>query len=123
MVPLAKGQGLGVAIMSYDGKMNFGLVGDYDVMHDLEDLAGDLSPRWRNWPRVAGVTLATDAPETGGSNLERCDEKVVESGRNLGLKVDVRYLEQSTATAQEAATRAGLHAGPDRQVAGVRSRR
>jgi len=31
-------------------------------------------------------------------------EKVVESGRNLGLKVDVRYLEQSTATAQEAAT-------------------
>jgi len=31
-------------------------------------------------------------------------EKVVESGRNLGLKVDVRYLEKSTATAQEAAT-------------------
>ena len=42
MVPLAKGQGLGVAIMSYDGKMNFGLVGDYDVMYDLDDLAGDL---------------------------------------------------------------------------------
>ncbi len=42
MVPLAKGQALGVAIMSYDGKMNFGLVGDYDVMYDLDDLAGDL---------------------------------------------------------------------------------
>ena len=42
MVPLAKNQGLGVAIMSYDGRMNFGLVGDYDVMYDLDDLAGDL---------------------------------------------------------------------------------
>ena len=31
-------------------------------------------------------------------------EKVVESGRNLGLKVHVRCLEKSTATAQEAAT-------------------
>ena len=31
-------------------------------------------------------------------------EKVVESGRTLGLKVDVRYMESSTATAQEAAT-------------------
>ena len=42
MVPLARNQGLGVAIMSYNGKMNFGLVGDYDVMHDLDDLADDL---------------------------------------------------------------------------------
>ncbi|HYI35817.1 MAG TPA: YbaK/EbsC family protein [Thermoleophilaceae bacterium] len=30
-------------------------------------------------------------------------EKVVESGRTLGLKIDVRYMEDSTATAQEAA--------------------
>ena len=34
-------------------------------------------------------------------------EKVIESGRTLGLKVDVRYMEKSTATAQEAASALG----------------
>jgi len=66
MVPLAKGQGLGVAIMSYDGKMNFGLVGDYDVMHDLDDLAGDLYASLEELAHAAGVQLTTSAPEPVG---------------------------------------------------------
>ena len=66
MVPLAKGQGLGVAIMSYDGKMNFGLVGDYDVMHDLDDLAGDLYASLEELAHAAGVPLTTSAPEPVG---------------------------------------------------------
>src|SRR5262245_60287749 len=42
MVPLAKNQGVCVGIMSYDGQVNFGLIGDYDGMPDLDDLAKDL---------------------------------------------------------------------------------
>ena len=42
MVPLAKDQGLGVALLSYDGRINFGLVGDYDLMWDLDDFADDV---------------------------------------------------------------------------------
>jgi diacylglycerol O-acyltransferase len=42
MVPLAKRQALCVAIMSYDGQMNFGLIGDYDAMADLDDLGKHL---------------------------------------------------------------------------------
>jgi len=42
MVPLAKNQGLCIGIMSYDGQVNFGLIGDYDGMPDLDDLAKDL---------------------------------------------------------------------------------
>ena len=42
MVPLAKNQGICVGIMSYDGQVNFGLIGDYDGMPDLDDLARDL---------------------------------------------------------------------------------
>ena len=42
MVPLAKNQGVCIGIMSYDGQVNFGLIGDYDGMTDLEDLARDL---------------------------------------------------------------------------------
>jgi WS/DGAT/MGAT family acyltransferase len=42
MVPLAKRQALCVGIMSYDGQVNFGLIGDYDAMSDLDDLGRDL---------------------------------------------------------------------------------
>ncbi|MGH2916658.1 MAG: WS/DGAT/MGAT family O-acyltransferase [Solirubrobacteraceae bacterium] len=42
MVPLAENQALGVAIMSYDGQLNFGLNADYDALADLTVLAGDL---------------------------------------------------------------------------------
>jgi len=62
MVPLARNQGLGVAIMSYDGKMNFGLVGDYDVMYDLDDLARDLYDSLSELADAAGVELVTAPP-------------------------------------------------------------
>src|SRR6266540_5666698 len=42
VVPLAHHQALGIAIMSYDGRLGFGLLGDYDTMPDLERLAADL---------------------------------------------------------------------------------
>jgi diacylglycerol O-acyltransferase len=41
-VPLANNASLGVAAMSYDGTLNFGLLGDYDAMPDLDALAGFL---------------------------------------------------------------------------------
>ena len=36
LAPLAKRQALCVAVMSYHGKMNFGLLGDYDALPDIE---------------------------------------------------------------------------------------
>jgi len=42
VVPLAQRQALGIAIMSYHGRLGFGLLGDYDAMPDLEDLGDDL---------------------------------------------------------------------------------
>ena len=62
MVPLARNQALGVAIMSYNGKMNFGLVGDYDAMHDLDDLASDFVDALGALADAAGVSLT---PERG----------------------------------------------------------
>jgi diacylglycerol O-acyltransferase / wax synthase len=55
MVPLARNQGLGIAIMSYDGGLNFGLVGDFDVMEDIEDLANDLADALEELRLAAGV--------------------------------------------------------------------
>jgi diacylglycerol O-acyltransferase len=42
MVPLARRQALCIGIMSYNGQVNFGLVGDYDAMADLDSFALDL---------------------------------------------------------------------------------
>jgi len=43
VVPLALRQALGIAIMSYHGRLAFGLMGDYDAMPHLEMLADDLA--------------------------------------------------------------------------------
>jgi WS/DGAT/MGAT family acyltransferase len=52
MVPLARRQALCVGIMSYDGQVNFGLIGDYDAMADLDSFGLDLEA-------VAAETVAT----------------------------------------------------------------
>jgi diacylglycerol O-acyltransferase len=72
MVPLARNQALGVAIMSYNGKMNFGLVGDYDAMHDLDDLADDFRASLAALADTAGVKIASERgprakPRTGAT--------------------------------------------------------
>jgi len=51
LVPVAflpENQALAVAVMSYNGNMEFGLLGDYDAMADLDVLAGFIrrAPRW-----------------------------------------------------------------------------
>jgi WS/DGAT/MGAT family acyltransferase len=57
MVPLAPNQALGIAIMSYNGRINFGLVGDYELMSDLDDFAGDLEASLAELAEAAGVKL------------------------------------------------------------------
>jgi diacylglycerol O-acyltransferase len=42
MVPLAENQAVCFGIMSYDGEVDFGLIGDYDAMEELDALAADL---------------------------------------------------------------------------------
>ena len=58
MVPLAPNQALGIAIMSYNGTINFGLVGDFDLMSDLDQLAEDLHASLAELAGAAGVKLA-----------------------------------------------------------------
>jgi WS/DGAT/MGAT family acyltransferase len=43
MVPLAQRQALCVGIFSYNGQLNFGLIGDYDAMADLDSFTLDLA--------------------------------------------------------------------------------
>jgi diacylglycerol O-acyltransferase / wax synthase len=43
LVPLVNNTALGIAIMSYDGHLFFGLLGDFDALPDLDALAEDLA--------------------------------------------------------------------------------
>ena len=62
MVPLAKGQGLGVALLSYNGRINFGLVGDFDLLWDLDELAEDVGESLAELAEAAGVRAERDRP-------------------------------------------------------------
>jgi diacylglycerol O-acyltransferase / wax synthase len=57
MVPLVKNQALGIALLSYDGRLNFGLVGDFDLLWDLDDLAHDVEESLAELAAAAGVEL------------------------------------------------------------------
>ncbi|MGZ4268361.1 MAG: WS/DGAT/MGAT family O-acyltransferase [Solirubrobacteraceae bacterium] len=54
VVPLAQGQALGIAIMSYDGRLGFGLLGDLDAMPDLDTMASELDAAIADLARAAG---------------------------------------------------------------------
>jgi WS/DGAT/MGAT family acyltransferase len=54
-VPLALNTALGVAIVSYDGRLCFGLLGDYDAMADLERFAAELEAAIAELAGAAGV--------------------------------------------------------------------
>jgi diacylglycerol O-acyltransferase / wax synthase len=62
VVPLAQNQALGIAIMSYHGRLGFGLLADYDALPDLERLADDLERAIDALARAAGVPASTGAP-------------------------------------------------------------
>jgi len=55
VVPLAQRQALGIAVMSYDGHLGFGLLGDYDALPDLEKIAEELQRAVAALARAAGV--------------------------------------------------------------------
>jgi WS/DGAT/MGAT family acyltransferase len=55
VVPLAQRQALGIAVMSYDGHLGFGLLGDYDSLPELERIREDLKWAIDSLARTAGV--------------------------------------------------------------------
>jgi diacylglycerol O-acyltransferase len=60
MVPLAKNQALGIALLSYAGRINFGLVGDYDLLWDLDDFGDDVQEALAELAAEAGVELTVE---------------------------------------------------------------
>jgi hypothetical protein len=57
MVPLTHNTALGIAIMSYNGQLNFGLATDYDAVADTEMLADELRSSIEEIAAAAGVPV------------------------------------------------------------------
>jgi diacylglycerol O-acyltransferase / wax synthase len=64
MVPLAENTALGIAIMSYNGQLNFGLTADYDALGDVETLAEELRSSIEELVAAAGPPAG--GPPAGG---------------------------------------------------------
>jgi diacylglycerol O-acyltransferase / wax synthase len=88
VVPLAQRQALGIAVMSYDGHLGFGLLGDYDALPDLEAIALDLQWASAALSRAAGVRSnatrarkAAAARSNGGQKAARASANARGAGR------------------------------------------
>ncbi len=75
VVPLAQRQALGIAVMSYDGHLGFGLLGDYDALADLDQIALDLKWAITSLSRAAGVR-----PRTSRASSTRAPRKADAAG-------------------------------------------
>ena len=53
MAFLAGDRALAVAIMSYNGRMDFGLIGDYDAMEDIEVVTEGITHALKELTRLA----------------------------------------------------------------------
>jgi hypothetical protein len=58
VAPLARNQALGIAIMSYNGRLGFGLLADYDALPDLDDVRAALRGALEDLAAAAGVADA-----------------------------------------------------------------
>jgi diacylglycerol O-acyltransferase / wax synthase len=84
VVPLAQRQALGIAVMSYDGHLGFGLLGDYDALADLEKIALDLQWAITSLARAAGVR-----PSTGRGSSARPARKA-KATRDNGARASTK---------------------------------
>lgn len=56
-VPLFENQGLGIALLSYAGRFSYGLVGEWDLLPDIECLAEAIEESWAELRSAAGVAM------------------------------------------------------------------
>ena len=69
MVPLAKRQAVCFGIMSYNGQVNFGLIGDFDAVEDLDALGEDLEAA------IAELSAAVPGRSAKGSPRTRSRQR------------------------------------------------
>ena len=120
MVPLAQRQALCVGIMSYNGQINFGLIGDYDAMADLDALR----PRPRGGDRrdLGGDPEGEGAQGRGKAKVKSATRRSAAATGLDGLREAGRPASASAAILRRSMRRAQrqLRIGSDEVVLQVR---
>jgi WS/DGAT/MGAT family acyltransferase len=73
-LPLFEGQGLGVALFSYVGRLYWGLTGDWDLVPDVDDFVEDLSAAFDELRRLARGAAAPRAARAAGTGIGAAGE-------------------------------------------------
>jgi WS/DGAT/MGAT family acyltransferase len=97
MVPLGSNLNLGIAIVSYNGRLNFGLSGDFNALHDLEHLAGDVGAALQELADAADVgTRGGDMPWPGYDDQPAAEitKRLRGAGEQLAVRVRAYELER-----------------------------
>jgi diacylglycerol O-acyltransferase len=68
---LPENHALAVAIMSYAGEMNFGLLGDFDALPDIESIGESIAEELAELVELAREKQTLEAQQTGGSDGKR----------------------------------------------------
>jgi hypothetical protein len=58
---LPENHALAIAIMSYNGQMNFGLLGDFDALPDIDSIGDDIAHELATLVSLAREAVATPA--------------------------------------------------------------
>jgi hypothetical protein len=78
MAPLANKLALCIAVMSYNGRLNFGLLGDYDALPDMEGVVHGIEQSLDELREAAGIERP--APATAVEAAARAAEAVRANG-------------------------------------------
>jgi len=68
LVPLFRNQALGVALLSYDGRIYWGFNADWDALPDLHDLVANVEPEFEALLGDAGVSTPVGHPAGNGAD-------------------------------------------------------
>jgi hypothetical protein len=79
---LPKGHALAVAIMSYNGGIDYGLLGDYDAMHDIDLFAAGLEDAL---DELLAAARAKDSGAKGGSESRRAARAASPNGGQVSI--------------------------------------
>jgi hypothetical protein len=73
LVPIGNNMGLGIAIVSYNGTIDFGLVGDFDAIPDLDKLGELFAEALADMGEAAGVSAQAEVPGDGDGGDDEPD--------------------------------------------------
>ncbi len=81
-MPLAENTALGIAILSYNGQLNFGLVADFDALPDVEILADELRASIEELAAAAGppAPAAAAGPPAPADPPKRASKRASRGG-------------------------------------------